>query len=257
MKIKTVTITGADNNTDINEMLEISNQYPFVEWGILFSPKRIGEERYPDMSWVFELCKTFIVNPTIQLSAHLCGGYTREMLTGKDDLIRNNLEKYLGAFSRRQLNFNSSKDAVNLQGFFQLLEEQSEGHFILQQNNANFTICHDVRNRNIKNIDFLYDSSGGRGTVASQWKKPFDGFFTGYAGGLSPDNLEYELKKIQEVCGDAEIWIDTESHVRTNCVLDMNKVKQFLGIASKYVSQLKQKKKLKKEFQSLKKKRVH
>lgn len=237
MKIKTVTITGADNNADINEMLEISKQYPFVEWGILFSPKRIGEERYPDMKWVKKLTDTFYMNPILTLSAHLCGGYTREMLIGKDDLIQNNLSEYVGGFVRRQLNFNSSKNEVNINGFFNLLETRPNGcfSFILQQNNANFKICQDVRNRNMNGVAFLYDSSGGRGTIASKWKKPFDGFFTGYAGGLSPENLEEELKKIEQVCEDSDIWIDTESRVRTNGILDMNKVKQFLEIASKYV----------------------
>lgn len=234
MKLNRVTITGADNNTDINEMLEISKQYPFVEWGILFSPKRIGEERYPDMKWVGKLAETFFKDTRLNLSAHLCGGYTREMLMGKSELINNNLKDYLTIFMRRQLNFNSSKNEVDLYGFFKLLERAPILSFILQQNNANFKICQDVRNRKMQNIAFLYDSSGGRGTIASQWKQPFDGFFTGYAGGLSPENLGHELRKIEEVVGDNEIWIDTESRVRTNGVLDMDKVKQFLEIASKY-----------------------
>lgn len=241
MKIKTVTITGADNDTDINEMLKISKQFPFVEWGILFSPKRIGEERYPDMNWVTVLCETRL-HKSFTLSAHLCGGYTREMLMGKNDLSEN-YWKILGVFNRRQLNFNSSKNEVDVNAFLSLLEKQPEVEFILQQNNANFKICQDVRNRNIKNVSFLYDSSGGRGTIASQWKKPFEDFFTGYAGGLSPENLEEELKKIEKVAGDSEIWIDTETRVRSdirifgdfpNSRLDMNKVKKFLEIASKY-----------------------
>lgn len=242
MKINTVTITGADNDTDINEMLEISKQYPFVEWGILFSPNRIGEERYPDLTWVSKLAKTFFLNPGMNLSAHLCGGYTREMITtGSELMIENNLKDYLGMFVRRQLNFNASKNPTDINAFFDLLKRQSEResrkiHFILQQNKSNQVICDEARKLNMKNVFFLYDSSGGRGTVASEWKKPFDGFFTGYAGGLSPDNLEDELKKIELVCGDSEIWIDTETHVRTHGILDMNKVKQFLQIASKHVS---------------------
>lgn len=234
MKINRVTITGADNNTDINEMVEISKQYPFVEWGILFSPKRIGEERYPDMNWLSKL-RDYWMEYDLRLSAHLCGGYTREMLVGINDLSENNLKEYLEMFGRRQLNFNSSKNELDVNLFFNLLERQPEVEFILQQNNANFKICHDVRERHIKNVSFLFDSSGGRGTIASQWKQPFYGFFTGYAGGLSPENLEHELKKIKEVVGDDVIWIDTESRVRTNTILDMEKVKQFLEIASKYV----------------------
>jgi len=229
MKINRVTITGADNKTEVDMMVEITKQYPFVEWGILFSPKRIGEERYPDMLWLDFLADAFNKDP-LPLSAHLCGGYTREMLSGNSTYHINHLE----IFSRRQLNFNASRNRADLNAFFGLLERQ-DFNFILQQNFSNLIVCEEARKRNLKNVAFLYDSSGGRGTIANEWKKPFDGFFTGYAGGLSPDNLADELKKIEQVCGDAEIWIDTETRVRTNGVLDMNKVKQFLEIASKYI----------------------
>ena len=236
MKINRVTITGADNNTDIKEMLEISKQYPFVEWGILFSPKRIGEERYPDSDWLDKLSKKYSYD-AIRLSAHLCGGYTREMLLGKSDLINPpDIKHFLALCGRMQLNFNAQKTTVDENKFFALVNCFIGGRIILQQNKSNKNICDEARKRNLKNISFLYDSSGGRGTIASQWKKPFDGFFTGYAGGLSPENLEEELKKIEEVAGDSEIWIDTESRVRTNGVLDMDKVKQFLQIALKYTS---------------------
>ena len=37
-----------------------------------------------------------------------------------------------------------------------------------------------------------------------------------YAGGLGPDNLEEELKRIEEVAGDRTIWIDMETKVRSD-----------------------------------------
>ena len=234
MKINRVTITGADNKTNINEMLKIWKQYPFVEWGILFSPKRIGEERYPDFAWLSNLMAKRVGNPKINLSAHLCGAYTREMLMGKTDLIKNfPITGFLELFGRFQLNFNAEKTDGDCDKFFPLLKKLG-WDFIFQHNHSNKMICNEAIIRK-QPISFLYDSSGGRGNIASSWKEPFDGFFTGYAGGLSPDNLESELKKIAQVVGDDEIWIDTESRVRTNGVLDMEKVKSFLEIASQYV----------------------
>lgn len=234
MKIKTATITGADNNTNIRDMLQISNQYPFVEWGILFSPKRIGEERYPDINWINKLSRNFSYDK-IHLSAHLCGGYTREMLLGKSDLIDvPDMKDFLSLCGRMQLNFNSQKSKVDEKKFFGLLKGVIGGRIIFQYNLSNVRICINAMEE-LTNISFLYDSSGGRGIIKEKWQKPFMGFFTGYAGGLSPDNLKEELKKIEGVVGDREIWIDTETHVRTNGILDMNKVKLFLEIASKYI----------------------
>lgn len=235
MKIKTVTITGADNNTKISDMLKISEQFPFVEWGILFSPKRLGTDRYPDWNWLNKLSRNYSYDK-IRLSAHLCGGYTREMLIGKSNLLdAPDIKHFLSLCSRAQLNFNSQKTEVNEKKFFDLLNCFLGGSFILQFNKANKNICLKAMKENISTkISFLYDSSGGRGNLQTEWKEPITNFFTGYAGGLSPDNLETELKKIEQVAGDSEIWIDTESKVRTDEKLDMKKVKQFIEIASKY-----------------------
>ena len=245
MKIKKVTITGADNDTDIREMVKISQQYPFVEWGILFSPKRLGEPRYPDYWWLSDL-RTKRIEQKMNLSAHLCGGYTREMLMGKTDYLDNMpIKNFLAIFSRFQLNFNVSRTELDCDKFFPLLKKLG-WNFILQHNNSNEMICNESIIR-LQPISFLYDSSGGRGTIASEWKSPIGDFghppkifFTGYAGGLSPENLAEELIKIEKVCNDldanSEIWIDVESRVRTNGKLDMKKVKSFLEIASNHIA---------------------
>ena len=231
MKIKTVTITGADNNTTINEMAQITNDFPFVEWGILFSPKRVGTERYPDFKWLSELHDHWL-EEKINLSAHLCGQYTREMLAGKCTLISNApFVDHLEIFKRFQLNFSALKNDVDIDAFFELLDKLKL-NFILQKNYSNFGICQTAMH--YKNISFLYDSSGGRGLAPICWEKPVTGFFNGYSGGLSPDNLESSLKKIEQVVGDHEIWIDVESNVRTYGKLDMDKVKKFLSIAREY-----------------------
>lgn len=237
MKIKTVTITGADNNTNLEDLVTITDKYPFVEWGILFSPKRQGTERYPDFDWLEKL-KAEWKEQRINLSAHLCGQYTREMLAGKSGLIDNApFVNYMEMFKRFQLNFNASKNDVDIDAFFALLRKLNL-NFILQQNYSNYRICQEATFHN--NISFLYDSSGGRGNSPESWQPPIKDvqnrqeFFTGYSGGLSPDNLEEQLKKIESVTGDSEIWIDTETNVRTNEILDMDKVVRFLRIAEKY-----------------------
>lgn len=123
MKIKTVTITGADDSTDIEKLVEITKQFPFVEWGILFSPSRnkTGESRYPTLDWIHEFAERVVnynifapENLQMNASAHLCGGYTSEMLTeGTFNLVKKNLWNIENnndaantvVFKRTQLNF--------------------------------------------------------------------------------------------------------------------------------------------------------
>ena len=48
IKLKCVTMTGADEDTDISRMIYLSRRYPFVEWGVLISATRSGQQnRYP------------------------------------------------------------------------------------------------------------------------------------------------------------------------------------------------------------------
>jgi len=40
MKINKITITGADDRTKISDLVQLQKDYPFVEWGILFSKEQ-------------------------------------------------------------------------------------------------------------------------------------------------------------------------------------------------------------------------
>lgn len=241
MEIKTVTITGADDNTHKADMISISKDFPFVEWGILFSRSRQGSERYPSLVWVDELMRMVLSHNCMEpnqpkLSAHLCGDYTVEYLsTGYMTKAFLDLRKVMSgvAFSRYQLNFNSTKN-IACKDFYESINRCSTNQ-ILQYNKANYDLCQNVIQLKNTNIHFLHDGSGGRGVLPGEWQEVIPNHFTGYAGGLNPDNLEDSLVNINKAAGDNQIWIDTETGVRTDGVLDLKKVVKFLEISSKYV----------------------
>jgi phosphoribosylanthranilate isomerase len=237
MKLKKVTITGADDNTSIDTMLAISKKYPFVEWGILFSPTRQGTSRYPSIAnWLHELKKVSIPNG-MSLSAHLCGEYTRKMTQNASMAqIQISLGPYLEMFSRMQLNFNSKHLDITENKFLALLHDESDRNFILQHNHNNAGIC-QLAMEKLSNVHFLFDASGGLGKIPGGYFSPLNTtHLFGYAGGLTPENLESELNKINIVVGnDLNTWIDAETGVRTNDMLDMSKVESFLNTASKFV----------------------
>lgn len=50
--LERVTITGADDSTDISQLVELSQEFPFVEWGILVSRRSEGGPRFPSREWI-------------------------------------------------------------------------------------------------------------------------------------------------------------------------------------------------------------
>lgn len=63
-----------------------------------------------------------------------------------------------------------------------------------------------------KNVDMLFDLSGGRGRLPTRWPAAPMGTMVGYAGGLNADNVAEAVSKIGPVAGD--YWIDMETGVR-------------------------------------------
>lgn len=243
MKIDFVTITGADDSVDIKSMSDVNNEFlSKTEWGILFSQSRIGTPRYPSIGWLDKLQHfQFHGNSSaLALSAHLCGNYSVELLNGNIDSWFWDISQYSEIFNRFQLNFNSQKTLIpDKFKFVQTINRLALKYscdFILQYNDSNKKLCVDAYYSDLiqENIHFLHDSSGGRGKSPKLWTAPEFKNLTGYAGGLNPDNLEEELKKIADVVGDRWIWIDVESGVRTDDELDFKKVRKFLEVASKY-----------------------
>jgi hypothetical protein len=235
MILKTVTITGADDQTDINEMIAISKEFPFIEWGILFSKSKSGNTpRYPSESWVIKLLKAGLQH-NMNFSAHLCGEFAKDAIEGADmdsDTYLDVIPPYSGRFNRFQLNFNAKYIKPDLDTFQFVYEHKS---CILQYNQTNEELCNEIIKKGNCNVHFLYDGSGGRGTSPKSWKPTIEGYYTGYAGGLNPDNLMDELNNIYSKLNvDDVVWIDAETGIRTDDVLDMKKVRKFLTTAKKF-----------------------
>ncbi|KKM20298.1 hypothetical protein LCGC14_1646870 [marine sediment metagenome] len=72
-----VTITGADDAVDVEELAALADEFPFTEWGILLSQSRMGQPRYPTFEWIRELLEAKkerlpFSHHRFQLSGHLC-----------------------------------------------------------------------------------------------------------------------------------------------------------------------------------------
>ncbi|MHA1948259.1 MAG: hypothetical protein ACW99G_02685 [Candidatus Thorarchaeota archaeon] len=226
-----VTITGADNRTNIQDMVELSKKYPWIEWGILLSESSMGRARFPCLEWIKELYDKRDLFEDNPFSGHLCGKWVRQVCKGDWSFV-DALVPCNELFKRYQLNFHAIvhkiKDkAAFIEGFRSVHPWTNE--FVFQLDNVNNEIVDVVRAGNIDAQPF-FDLSGGVGVLPEKWDKAQEGVYTGYAGGLSPENVHDQLIEIEKVCGEGPIWIDTETRVRTDDdqSLDMDKVESFV-----------------------------
>lgn len=238
MFLDRVTITGADDSIDPLDLIPISLKYPFVEWGILLSKKRQHEKapRFPSRIWINDLAQRANEHK-FGLSAHLCGRWVRE-LVGKGELyMLKECPGLFGIFRRFQLNFHGEPHEFSKE-FFQTLAVLNWKEFIFQQDGLNDNFFRDAwAVYGLKNAFPLYDVSGGTGISPDRWPPAYKGVYQGYAGGLGPDNLEAEIKRIEKAAGDERVWIDMETKVRSDDdkQFDLDKVQRCLEIVAPFV----------------------
>lgn len=225
-----VTITGADDSVRPFDLFALSTEFSFVEWGVLFSTKRIGTPRYPSSKWMYELEK--IASPNMQLSLHLCGQAARETIGGSETWLRDRKQ-----FKRVQLNGYESTGMIS-NGLRMAAKDRE---FILQARDV-MSFAHCARDTELigGNASVLYDPSGGRGVVVEWPEKPGDWFDAGYAGGIDPDNVGTRIAMASALGAS---WIDMESGVRdvvvsdgkTDDVFDLERVRCVLERASRFI----------------------
>ncbi len=236
MIINLATMTGADNRTDINDLVRVSDKFPFVEWGILFSQSKIGQPRYPDSGWLYELARIKKEEPLLKTSAHLCGKWCRDFLTG-GQLVMDELPNLLCSFDRIQLNF-ATGTTIDLTLLSRTCR-QMEAQFIVQIKGGNsIAIIQSLQSLRVDAVG-LHDLSGGLGLSPDKWPLPLRPY-CGYAGGLGPDNLRDQLQIIAgQVAFAVEysgpIWVDMESKIRTDEQFDISKVESCLSVVSEWV----------------------
>lgn len=224
VRIKTITITGADNHVDIGKLVELQQQYPLVEWGILLSPVRKGVPRYPDNEWVSNLKGT-----GLRLSLHICGKSILKILAGDWSFLEADYNKPIAEipFERHQINMSHYDKEKDYSEFCEGVKKKGIRNPIIQWKNTDSPFIDQAIDLGV-DFAILYDRSGGIGKTPECWQKPAK-VFTGYAGGLGPDNVLEQLKKIEEQVEDREIWIDCETKVRdNNDEFDLDKVKKYL-----------------------------
>lgn len=234
MQVKQITFTGADDLNNAKDLVQISEEFPFVEWGILFSSSSGGHKRFPSEAWVRDFQS---VSSNIATCAHLCGKWVRDVCKGDWGVLTSN-PGLLDTFNRIQLNFHAYTHKLGedfIAGFQQpAIHLPSCKQFIFQLDGVNDSLLKEAAQGGINAVP-LFDLSGGAGVLPDSWPKP-QSEYQGYAGGLGPENLKDQLKLIEDAVGDSVIWVDMETRVRNeNDVFDLDLCKRCVDIVSEYV----------------------
>ena len=245
LKIVKVSCCGANELLDIDEVVNFIKNNPNVEVGIGVSREKcsLGMPRFKWILGLQERLKENKIN-TSQIALHVNGiwskevvekGYLPEELSW---LIQNNQ----GAM-RVQLNVVGSGYDINetpslpLSKLINFLSKEQLAKFIIPANKYSFSFIKRLE-QNFEDshdkYDLLYDSSFGMGKSAENYVSYFPNHLQGYAGGLSDENVQDELIKINDVQkGLAYIWVDAENKLKKDNLntLDLAKAQKFANKA--------------------------
>lgn len=222
MRLQTITCSGANEHTDIDELVKLMELYPEMEVGVQVSGKKamIGTPRY---TWLSELWQAIRSNLSVisEVALHLNQDWVERFCAGDvpSEVARWLEEEFYGRFfiTRVQLNFKIGRekkpDAVKLVGTIKRYPHQ---RFILSYNDANAEFITELHDKHQLQFDCLFDNSFGEGVAPTQRSTPaFTDVFQGYAGGLSPENVEDELDSIaRQMPKDRAIFIDAEGKLK-------------------------------------------
>ena len=243
MRLNKIVLSGANEHTDIKELLTLCNTNPLVEIGIQVSGSKasFSSARY---WWLHTLAA--YASPKNHLALHLNQDWVEGFCAGKippelDTFLK--LEHHNGApiFERIQLNFKIGREKTpNMDTLLQTIRHYQPKHkFIWSHNDSNRAFIEQVYQSGFPIDALLYDSSFGEGIAPSERPAPvFANVYQGYAGGLSPENVEAELQKIQTVVQEhRNIFIDAEGALKgADRHLSLKRCKLFLENATQFCS---------------------
>jgi hypothetical protein len=199
-----IAFTGVDLGTVIDDLKALSARYP-IEWGILVDAAQEQLPLFPDVATRHAL----LTAGDLRFAAHVCGDEARRIANAPETVTLD-----LAGFSRVQVNH--SFEGSNTEQIENTVRfGRGRGLRAMLQCKEAFPA--DAR------LDWLFDTSFGRGTAPSVWPRlPACGPFCGFSGGINAGNVRDVLKAIDAEDG-ALYWIDMESGVRTDGWFDLDK----------------------------------
>ena len=233
MKLYKITISGADEHTDVKELVAFIEQYYHykginIELGIQVSPTKASfdSDRY---RWLMKLHEQALGFCYVHLALHINPGWVEQVCAGSIPL---ELIEFMNLFShhydggvileRIQLNFLIGREeAPDMDRLHRVIEYYNNLRFIIPYNESNKQFINDFFLKyygyeRYNCFDLLYDESHGEGKSPQQWQPAVYPLIPqGYSGGLSPDNIGQALDSIvANNKPDTKMWVDAEGKLK-------------------------------------------
>lgn len=233
-KLISISFTGIDARTDLNELENITKENPFVDFAVLLSRNwKDNGNRYYNPHDIFNF-----LGKTIFLNAHLCGSLAHDAALGKHlpyDFLDDRL---WDRFHRFQLNLAERQDnppyVLRPFGTYQqiIIQQRSIDNLSLFLESIKYRKDHRYRN-----FSLLLDASGGRGIDTPIQVYTTKKYHVGYAGGINEENVADKLRFLLSCPDVGPFWIDIESGVRTDDWFDTAKVRRIIEICKNVVKE--------------------
>jgi len=221
-------------------------------------PEKAGRARNPSGWWLWEFLayREFCSDPANQhlccslpAALHLCcPAHFHQILAGRvNDIFRCEVQQ----FDRIQVNINARTAEFSTDEVVRIYRvlRQWGARLILQRHSGTQAAIDEFLATSVTqaelasgDVSVLLDASRGTGLAPASWASPVtcaDGFVhTGYAGGISPENIESVLDATEtavraSATPGAAYWLDMESGVRTNNQFDLAKVERVLDAVAR------------------------
>jgi hypothetical protein len=194
--ITTITLTGADEQTPIEQLKELVESSSHVEIGFLLTASKNLGRRYPNYAYT----KAAFQALSGRVALHVCGAAARK------SLLNGNLAELTKHAPRVQVNGSIWEEELPMLA-------SKVGHLITQYSGTKDKEKTYLLISPISNHSLLVDSSRGRGIMPSQWPTLITTKCVGRAGGLGPENIYQQLKLFDESATPGA-WVDMESKLR-------------------------------------------
>ena len=222
--LELISFVGVDTKTDHAALAALNMEGVTLEFSVLFSEGRKGG-RYS----TYEFCRGFLDSAgSFDKSLHLCGqSAINKFLDNDKDIML-----LCSMASRIQLNFSIKKhdESKLIEGVMDAMDKGH--HVILQMNKSKAAFIEMLTALDVyagAMLSLLHDSSGGFGREIKQVVEPRLDYFTGYAGGLKPENVRRVVEMIEEKnISGLPYYIDMESGVREANVFSTSKCGKVL-----------------------------
>lgn len=231
--LKCVTLTGADDSVNPKDLIKISKDYPFVEWGILVGSKT--GTKFPSMKWIESFADAVEnADDPVDMSLHICGKWLRDIKAG----IQTEWPIVFSRFQRCQLNWHGEPqgDIGNtvLESFRKLAPWRPE--IIFQLDGVNDDLYRPLVNE--FRVSGLFDKSHGTGVSPDCWPQSHSKIPCGFAGGMGAENVTENLSKIIESCNPPSSmhwWIDMETKLFTGTQFDLSECRSVAEQVSAFI----------------------